>query len=53
MPIGAAMKAALTGRRGTLGELLSAAEVFEGRQPVTMETQRHGGPAQSLPGREG
>jgi len=52
LPIGAAMKAALTGRRGALGELLSAAEVFEGRQPLVMDMQQHGRPAQGLPARE-
>ncbi|MFL9981569.1 hypothetical protein [Paraburkholderia graminis] len=42
LPIGEAMKAALTGRRGALGELLNAAEVFEGRQSLVRETQQHG-----------
>ncbi|WP_345817453.1 EAL domain-containing protein (plasmid) [Paraburkholderia sp. PREW-6R] len=47
LPIGATMKAALTDRRGALGELLSAAEVFEGRQPMVSGTQQHGEHEQS------
>jgi len=53
LPIGEAMKAALTGRSGALGDLLSAAEVFEGRESLMMGAQQRGGSGQILPAREG